>query len=30
MSNEGMTSKTKVRRGLDIDGANREMVVVIG
>jgi len=30
MSNEGMASKTKVRHGLDVDGENRKMVVVIG
>jgi hypothetical protein len=30
MSNEGMALKTKVRCGLDISGANRKMVVVIG
>jgi hypothetical protein len=30
MSNEGMALETKVRHGLDIDGANRETVVVIG
>ena len=30
MSNEGMVLKTKVRHGLDINSANREMVIVIG